>query len=127
MMSSAWPNGAIIPLPSSISHDPMGLSTCVTCGECVQVCPTGALFEKTLMDKERRTRIVQEFDRVVDSVCPFCGVGCQTTVAVKDNRIVQVDGRNGPANENRLCVKGRFGFDYVHVPGAADQAADPPG
>ena len=97
-------------------HDPMGLSTCVTCGECVQACPTGALFEKTLMDEENRTRAVQEFDRVVDSVCPFCGVGCQTSVAVKDNRIVQVDGRNGPANENRLCVKGRFGFDYVHSP-----------
>ena len=95
-------------------HDPMGDSTCVTCGECVQACPTGALFEKTLMTADADTRAVQEFDRIVDSVCPFCGVGCQTSVAVKDNRIVQVDGRNGPANENRLCVKGRFGFDYVH-------------
>ena len=97
-------------------HDPMGLSTCVTCGECVQACPTGALYEKTLMDEGNTKRDVQEFDKVVDSVCPFCGVGCQTSVAVKDNRIVQVDGRNGPANENRLCVKGRFGFDYVHSP-----------
>jgi len=96
--------------------DPMGESTCVTCGECVQACPTGALFEKTLMDDGFTTRKVESFDHVVDSVCPFCGVGCQTTVAVKDNRIVQVDGRNGPANENRLCVKGRFGFDYVHAP-----------
>ena len=94
-------------------HDPMGLSTCVTCGECVQACPTGALYEKTLMDKAGRTRAVAEFDRSVDSVCPFCGVGCQTTVNVKDNRIVQIDGRDGPANENRLCVKGRFGFDYI--------------
>jgi formate dehydrogenase major subunit len=94
-------------------HDPMGLSTCVTCGECVQACPTGALYEKTLMDKAGRTRAVAEFDRSVDSVCPFCGVGCQTTVNVKDNRIVQIDGRDGPANENRLCVKGRFGYDYV--------------
>jgi formate dehydrogenase major subunit len=95
-------------------HDPMGFSTCVTCGECVEACPTGALYEKSLMDEAGRTRAVKEFDRVVDSVCPFCGVGCQTKVAVKDDRIVQVDGRNGPANENRLCVKGRFGFDYVH-------------
>lgn len=93
--------------------DPMGASTCVTCGECVQACPTGALYEKTLMDDESKTRVISEFDKVVDSVCPFCGVGCQTSVAVKDNRIVQVDGRNGPANENRLCVKGRFGYDYV--------------
>ncbi len=93
--------------------DPMGQSTCVTCGECVQACPTGALFEKTLMDADAKTRAVQEFDREVASVCPFCGVGCQTTVRVKDNRIVQVDGRDGPANESRLCVKGRFGYDYA--------------
>ncbi|MEF2550303.1 formate dehydrogenase subunit alpha [Aurantimonas sp. A2-1-M11] len=97
-------------------HDPMGLSTCVTCGECVQACPTGALYEKSLMDGAGTTRAVQEFDKVVDSVCPFCGVGCQTSVAVKDNRIVQVDGRDGYANENRLCVKGRFGFDYAMSP-----------
>jgi len=97
-------------------HDPMGYSTCVTCGECVQACPTGALYEKTLMDGDGRTRAVHDFDREVDSVCPFCGVGCQTTVRVKNETIVQVDGRDGPANENRLCVKGRFGFDYVHSP-----------
>ena len=97
-------------------HDPMGLSTCVTCGECVEACPTGALTEKSLMDEGGRTRTVTEFDRSVDSVCPFCGVGCQTTMRVKDDRIVQVEGRDGPANENRLCVKGRFGFDYAHSP-----------
>ena len=97
-------------------HDPMGLSTCVSCGECVQACPTGALFEKSLMDETATQRVVQEFDKVVDTLCPFCGVGCQTKVAVKDNRIVQVDGRDGFANENRLCVKGRFGFDYVMSP-----------
>ena len=65
------------------------------------------------MDKAGKTRAVAEFDKVVDSLCPYCGVGCQTRVAVKDNRIVQIDGRNGFANENRLCVKGRFGFDYA--------------
>ena len=97
-------------------HDQMGLSTCVSCGECVQACPTGALYEKSLMDSTATRRSVQGFDKVVDTLCPFCGVGCQTKVAVKDNRIVQVDGRNGFANENRLCVKGRFGFDYVMSP-----------
>jgi formate dehydrogenase major subunit len=97
-------------------QDPMGLSTCVTCGECVQACPTGALYEKSLMDQAGAKRAVQKFDKVVDTLCPFCGVGCQTSVAVKGNRIVQVDGRNGYANENRLCVKGRFGYDYVHSP-----------
>jgi len=97
-------------------HDPMGVSTCVTCGECVQACPTGALYEKSLMDSAGKQREIETFDRVVDTLCPFCGVGCQTKVAVKDNRIVQVDGRNGFANENRLCVKGRFGFDYAMSP-----------
>ncbi len=96
--------------------DPMGLSTCVTCGECVQACPTGALYEKSLMDKSFKRREIQDFDKAVDSVCPFCGVGCQTKVMVKDNRIVQIDGRDGFANENRLCVKGRFGFDYAMSP-----------
>ncbi|RWO53981.1 formate dehydrogenase subunit alpha [Mesorhizobium sp.] len=103
-------------LPVFDMHDPMGLSTCVTCGECVQACPTGALYEKSLMDEAGKTRVIHEFDKVVDTLCPFCGVGCQTSVAVKDNRIVQVDGRNGYANENRLCVKGRFGFDYAMSP-----------
>jgi formate dehydrogenase major subunit len=96
--------------------DPMGLSTCVTCGECVQACPTGALYEKSLMDRDGRKRSVAGFDRSVNSVCPYCGVGCQTTVRVKDDKIVQIDGRDGPANEGRLCVKGRFGFDYVRHP-----------
>ena len=95
--------------------DPMGASTCVACGECVQACPTGALFEKSLMDRDARVRAIVP-ERFVDTVCPWCGVGCQTRIGVADDRIVQVDGRDGPANENRLCVKGRFGFDYVRHP-----------
>ncbi len=95
--------------------DPMGDSTCVACGECVQACPTGALYEKSLMDKGAAARTVWA-DRTVDTVCPYCGVGCLTRVSVKDDMIVQVDGRAGPANENRLCVKGRFGYDYVRHP-----------
>ncbi len=95
--------------------DPMGDSTCVACGECVQACPTGALMEaKLLDDKGTRTEYP---DRVVNSLCPFCGVGCQTEVHVKDDKIIQIDGRPGPGNENRLCVKGRFGFDYIHHDG----------
>jgi len=96
-------------------NDPMGLSTCVACGECVEVCPTGALFEKSLMDAPARHRALTP-DTTVNSVCPYCGVGCQTVVSVRDNRIIQVDGRDGPANQGRLCVKGRFGFDYIHHP-----------
>ncbi|HEY7085312.1 MAG TPA: formate dehydrogenase subunit alpha [Hyphomicrobiaceae bacterium] len=92
----------------------MGRSTCVACGECVQVCPTGALMEKGLLDGAGR-RVNYE-TRSVDTLCPYCGVGCQTKVHVKDEKILYVDGRDGPANANRLCVKGRFGFDYVHHP-----------
>jgi formate dehydrogenase major subunit len=90
-------------------NDPMIESTCVACGECVQACPTGALMPKTQMGS-------QVVDKKVDSVCPFCGVGCLLTYNVKDNHIVSVDGRDGPANHSRLCVKGRFGFDYAHNP-----------
>ncbi|WP_255542492.1 2Fe-2S iron-sulfur cluster-binding protein [Azospirillum sp. INR13] len=92
--------------------DPMGQSTCVACGECVQACPTGALMPATLVDE--KGVFTNAPDREVDSVCPYCGVGCQLTYKIKDNRIVAVDGRDGPSNQNRLCVKGRFGFDYAH-------------
>jgi len=92
--------------------DPMGGSTCVACGECVQACPTGALMPASLMADKAGPRTVWA-DKEVNSVCPYCGVGCQITYNVKDGKIVSVDGRSGPANENRLCVKGRFGFDYV--------------
>ncbi len=91
--------------------DPMGNSTCVACGECVQACPTGALMESTLVNEDGQRE--NYADKVVESVCPYCGVGCQTEVHVKDDKILSVDGKNGPANENRLCVKGRFGFDYI--------------
>jgi formate dehydrogenase major subunit len=92
----------------------MGHSTCVACGECVQVCPTGALMEKSLLDDAGK-RVNYE-TKSVDTLCPYCGVGCQTKVHVKDNKILYVDGRDGPSNNNRLCVKGRFGFDYIHHP-----------
>jgi formate dehydrogenase major subunit len=86
--------------------DPMGNSTCVGCGECEQVCPTGALMPARGVGKI-------EAEQQVDSVCPYCGVGCQLTYHVKDNHILFVEGRDGPANAGRLCVKGRYGFDYV--------------
>ncbi|MFN7085560.1 MAG: formate dehydrogenase subunit alpha [Burkholderiales bacterium] len=112
--------------------DPMGTSTCVACGECVQACPTGALMPA------RGVGLLKP-DKQVHSVCPYCGVGCQLTYNIKDNRILYIDGRDGPSNHGRLCVKGRYGFDYVHhkqrltkplirkpgVPKNADFAMDP--
>ncbi|MEW8363045.1 MAG: 2Fe-2S iron-sulfur cluster-binding protein, partial [Candidatus Thiodiazotropha sp.] len=95
--------------------DPMGASSCVACGECVQACPTGALMPATLVDAAGRGSSAAH-DSEVESVCPFCGVGCQLSYQVSDNRIISVSGRPGPANENRLCVKGRFGFDYINNP-----------
>jgi formate dehydrogenase major subunit len=91
--------------------DPMGSSTCVACGECVQACPTGALLPATMVDEHGAAK--PKPDREVDSVCPYCGVGCQITYQIRDDEIVAVEGRGGPANERRLCVKGRFGFDYI--------------
>jgi formate dehydrogenase major subunit len=112
--------------------DPMGDSTCVACGECVQACPTGALMPAREVGK-----VVA--DKQVHSVCPYCGVGCQLTYNVKGNTILYVEGRDGPANSSRLCVKGRYGFDYVQhrhrltkplirrpgVPKTKDFAVDP--
>ncbi|NUB13346.1 formate dehydrogenase subunit alpha [Azospirillum brasilense] len=95
--------------------DPMGDSTCVACGECVQACPTGALMPKTQVDLNSGVFAAAP-DRKVDSVCPYCGVGCQLTYNIKDEKLLSVTGGDGPANKNRLCVKGRFGFDYIHHP-----------
>ena len=95
--------------------DQMGQSTCVACGECVQACPTGALLPATVVD-ENQVGDTADYDREVSSVCPYCGVGCQLSFKIKDDEIKYVEGIEGPANQNRLCVKGRFGFDYIHHP-----------
>ncbi|MCB1874682.1 MAG: formate dehydrogenase subunit alpha [Chromatiales bacterium] len=108
--------------------DALADSSCVACGECVQACPTLALSNAAGGETERR----------VASVCPYCGVGCQIDFHVSGERIVAVSGRDGPANHGRLCVKGRYGFDYVHHPdrltiplirrdGAAKRLHDDPG
>ena len=93
-------------------NDPMGESTCVTCGECVAACPTGALVNKPIREVPIRPR---EELKSVDSVCPYCGVGCALTFHVDEERgaISFADGREQPGNHSRLCVKGRYGWDYA--------------
>jgi formate dehydrogenase major subunit len=93
-------------------NDPMGESSCVTCGECVAACPTGALVNKPIAGVPIRPR--SELDQV-ESVCPYCGVGCALTYHVdrERNAIAFADGRDQPGSKSRLCVKGRYGWDYA--------------
>ncbi len=89
--------------------DSLGESSCVACGECVQVCPTGALMPATEV-------AMPAMERQVESLCPYCGVGCQVTYHLRHGQIRAVTGRDGATNRSRLCVKGRFGFDYIRHP-----------
>jgi formate dehydrogenase major subunit len=97
---------------SAIAFDlnvPMGKSSCVSCGECAAVCPTGALTNKPLtLPLTPRSQTT-----AVESVCPYCGVGCALMYHVKDNQVVWAEGRDSPGNHARLCVKGRYGWDYA--------------
>jgi formate dehydrogenase major subunit len=93
---------------------PMGSSSCVQCGECVQLCLTGAMTDKLNKGKGRPW----ELD-IVETVCPYCGVGCKLNLHVdkKANKIVRVTGTEGaPTNDGMLCVKGRYGMDFVSSP-----------
>jgi len=86
-------------------------SDCVFCGQCVEACPVGALTEKKAVGKARAWET-----RKVRTTCPYCGVGCQMWLHVKDGRVVKVTNDDGAANNGRLCVKGRFGYDFIHSP-----------
>jgi NADP-reducing hydrogenase subunit HndD len=92
---------------------PLQNSECVFCGECIQVCPTGALSE----DKARTTWRPWKERQRVRTTCPYCGVGCQIWLHVKGNQVLKVTGVEGvPPNRGRLCVKGRFGYDFINAP-----------
>lgn len=89
-------------------------SDCVFCGECIQACPVGALIPK----KDLELKIPSTETRKVRTTCTYCGVGCQIYLHVADNRVVKVTGveETGP-NYGSLCVKGRFGYDFIHDEG----------
>lgn len=89
---------------------PLAASDCVFCGECIQACPVGALVEK----KARYTWRPWKGEKI-RSTCPYCGVGCQQWLHVQDGRIVKVSGvEDAEPNRGRLCVKGRFGYDFIY-------------
>ncbi|NOQ27781.1 MAG: formate dehydrogenase subunit alpha [Bacteroidales bacterium] len=88
-------------------------SECDGCGECVQLCPTGALVEKP----HRKEIKIEKVEKNVITTCPYCGVGCQLDLSIQDGKIVRSEGAEGILpNDGRLCVKGRFGIDYVQSP-----------
>jgi predicted molibdopterin-dependent oxidoreductase YjgC len=94
---------------------PLGDSPCVYCGNCVAVCPTGALVGRAEFDMRRDATWDEEAQSEVDTICPYCGVGCQLRLHVQENRIVKVSSpRDHPITRGFLCVKGRFGYEFMH-------------
>ena len=94
---------------------PLPESACVYCGNCIAVCPTGALMASPEFELRQAGEWARERQTVTDTICPYCGVGCTLTVHVQDNRIVKVTSPlDNEVTEGNLCVKGRFGFEYVH-------------
>jgi predicted molibdopterin-dependent oxidoreductase YjgC len=97
---------------------PLPDSACVYCGNCIAVCPTGALVGRVEFDLRQAARWNEDAQTRTDTVCPYCGVGCLVTLHVQDNRIVKVTSPfDHDVTRGNLCVKGRFGWAYVHAIG----------
>jgi len=94
---------------------PLPESACVYCGNCIAVCPTGALMPTTEFERRRDGTWDESQQTTVDTICPYCGVGCNLTLHVQDDEIVKVSSPDDhDVTRGNLCVKGRFGFQYVH-------------
>jgi predicted molibdopterin-dependent oxidoreductase YjgC len=94
---------------------PLPDSACVYCGNCIAVCPTGALMAKPEFDLRAAAEWRPETQKVTDTICPYCGVGCTLTVHVQDQQIIKVTSPfDNEVTRGNLCVKGRFGFEYVN-------------
>jgi predicted molibdopterin-dependent oxidoreductase YjgC len=94
---------------------PLPESACVYCGNCIAVCPTGALMAKPEFELRESDNWAPERQTATDTTCPYCGVGCTLTVHVQDQRIIKVTSPfDNDVTRGNLCVKGRFGFEYVH-------------
>ncbi|MFI7634207.1 2Fe-2S iron-sulfur cluster-binding protein [Nonomuraea sp. NPDC049400] len=93
---------------------PLTDSACVYCGNCVEVCPTGALSFKTEFDMRAEGTWDESRQTETTTICSYCGVGCNLTLHVQDNKIVKVTSpHDNPVTKGNLCVKGRFGYGYV--------------
>ncbi len=100
---------------------PLGDSACVYCGNCIGVCPTGALMFKSEHDMRRAGTWDEGRQSEVDTICPYCGVGCNLTLRVQENRIVKVTSPlDHDVTRGHLCIKGRFGFQFVQNRGQAE-------
>jgi predicted molibdopterin-dependent oxidoreductase YjgC len=102
---------------STEANVPLPESACVYCGNCIGVCPTGALMFKSEHDMRKAGTWDESKQKNTDTICPYCGVGCTLTLHVQDNRIVKVTSPlDASVTHGHLCIKGRFGFEHVHGP-----------
>jgi predicted molibdopterin-dependent oxidoreductase YjgC len=94
---------------------PLPDSACVYCGNCIGVCPTGALMFRSEYEMRQAGEWNESKQKTTDTICPFCGVGCTLTLHVQENRIVKVTSPlDAAVTHGHLCIKGRFGFEHVH-------------
>ena len=100
---------------STESDRPLPDSACVYCGNCIGVCPTGALMFKSEYDMRQAGTWDESKQTVTDTICPYCGVGCSLDLVVQDDEIVKVTSPlDSSVTEGHLCIKGRFGFEFVN-------------